>query len=527
MATPALSLQARAFLALALLLGFYLLAAALVVVLLALPVVEFRLAERVDLRLLGFSLVAAGAIAKGVMPRRDRFTPPGPRLEPERHTDLFRVVREVAEATRQEMPADVFLIADVNAFVAQRGGVLGVGSRRVMGVGLPLLAALDVHEFRAVIAHEFGHYEGGDTRLGPWVYRTRNAIGRTLEEVAKHSTVLVKPFEWYGMAFLRITHAVSRRQEYVADAVAARVAGAHAIASALRRLERAGAGFSGYWSSEVSPVLEKGFRPPMLEGFRQFMNDPRVRDELDTLLTRSIEDGKSDPYDTHPALRERLAALEQLADRLPSSGASSSGTTPAVTLVDDVAALEVELLRFLAANEASRLEPIGWEEVPSRVLPLYWREVTEPARAALATIRISELSSIAHLTESQPQAVGDRLGMAKATDDDAAVQRAAFADHLVSAALALRLLDRMRDSDGVARLDAPPGAPVSFLVRGPSGAEGSIRPFSTLVELRSGTITDREWIERCDWAGITDLLLADAPTPTVTEATQRRKQPWR
>ena len=42
-----------------------------------------------------------------------------------------------------------------------------------MLVGLPLLQLVTERGLRAVIAHEYGHYAGGDTRLGPWIYRTR------------------------------------------------------------------------------------------------------------------------------------------------------------------------------------------------------------------------------------------------------------------------------------------------------------------------------------------------------------------
>ena len=29
-----------------------------------------------------------------------------------------------------------------------------------------------------MLAHEFGHFYGGDTKLGPWIYKTRAAIGQ-------------------------------------------------------------------------------------------------------------------------------------------------------------------------------------------------------------------------------------------------------------------------------------------------------------------------------------------------------------
>jgi len=69
------------------------------------------------------------------------------------------------------MPAEVYLIAEANAWVIDRGGIMGCGSRRVMGLGLPLLQVLSVYQLRAVLAHEFGHFHGGDTKLGPWVYK--------------------------------------------------------------------------------------------------------------------------------------------------------------------------------------------------------------------------------------------------------------------------------------------------------------------------------------------------------------------
>lgn len=53
-----------------------------------------------------------------------------------------------------------------------------------MIVGIPLLHLLSERGFRGVIAHELGHYRGGDTRLGPWIYRTREAIGRTIAQLS-------------------------------------------------------------------------------------------------------------------------------------------------------------------------------------------------------------------------------------------------------------------------------------------------------------------------------------------------------
>lgn len=191
MATPrpaaAPSLAGRALLAVLLFVGFYLLALGIAAGLLYIPYAEVRYTDHVTARLDLFCIVAAGTILWSILPRLDRFGAPGPPLTPGEHPRLFRAIEEVAQATGQAMPAEVYAIPDLNAWVSQRGGFMGLGSRRVMGLGLPLMQVLSVDEFRGVLAHEFGHYHGGDTALGPWIYRTRAAIERTLIGMSRHS----------------------------------------------------------------------------------------------------------------------------------------------------------------------------------------------------------------------------------------------------------------------------------------------------------------------------------------------------
>jgi heat shock protein HtpX len=153
---PAPSLAARAALAVALMVGFYVLAAALIVGLLSVPYIEYHYIDRVDLRIGLASIGAAIGILVGIAPRIDKFQPPGVELLPANQPRLFTVLDALATATGQARPKSVYLIGDLNAWVAQRGGIMGIGSRRVMAIGLPLLETLDVGEIRGVLAHEFG-----------------------------------------------------------------------------------------------------------------------------------------------------------------------------------------------------------------------------------------------------------------------------------------------------------------------------------------------------------------------------------
>src|SRR5262249_21182505 len=157
---------------------------------------------------------------------------PGMLLERSAHPRLFSELENIANGLNEPLPRDVYLIGAPNAFVADRGGVMGFGSRRIMGLGLPLLSLLTVSQFRAVLAHEFAHYYGGDTSLGPWVYKTKTSIVRVFENVGSVRAfariavlgvmyvVVTTLLKWYFIAFLRVINLISRKQEYRADELA-------------------------------------------------------------------------------------------------------------------------------------------------------------------------------------------------------------------------------------------------------------------------------------------------------------------
>ena len=80
-------------------------------------------------------LAIALMILFAIVPRPDRFTAPGPQLTSSTAPQLFAMIDDVASATSQPRPTEVYLLNEVNAFVTQRGGTMGIGSRRVMGWG--------------------------------------------------------------------------------------------------------------------------------------------------------------------------------------------------------------------------------------------------------------------------------------------------------------------------------------------------------------------------------------------------------
>jgi Zn-dependent protease with chaperone function len=379
-------LVVRSIVAILLLIGFYALALGVAGGLLWVVYAQVVYAHRVFLKLVLICVVLAGLIVWSVLPRPDKFEPPGPRLSEEEQPRLFALVRDIGARTGQAMPREVYLVADVNAFVTQRGGIMGFFSKRVMGLGLPLLSLLTVSELRAVIAHEFGHYYGGDTKLGPWIYKTRGAITRTVISLTQGAdgwgALISVPFKWYLEFFLRITQSISRAQEFAADALAAKVVGQAPLISGLKTVHGGAAAYEAYLQHELGPVLQAGFRPPLAEGFRAFVDGKRVKASLAKLVSKELAEGEGDAFDTHPPLAQRIAALAAL----PPS-AEPSDDTPALDLLDDHDGAEASLIRL-----DQRLEPLPWSKVALRVLVPSWQKEAHRVAEQLGSPTLADLA---------------------------------------------------------------------------------------------------------------------------------------
>jgi Zn-dependent protease with chaperone function len=391
-----LSLATRSLLAVILMIGFYALALGIAGGLLYIPYAELVYAERLHFRLVAFCVIAAGLILFSIVPRRDRFVPPGPLLDPAKQPRLFERLTKLSRMTNQPMPREVYLVSDVNAWVTQRGGIMGIGSRRVMGIGLPLLQVLTTSQFEAVLAHEFGHYHGGDTKLGPWIYKTRVAIGRTLQNLATDPnegwnlmSAIQVPFRWYGTMYLRITLAISRAQEFAADRLAAGISGSRSLIEGLRTIHRAAAASTHYLQNEVFPVIQRGFQPPLVQGFALFLANDNIAKFMDQSLQAELASPVRGAYDTHPPLKDRIAAVEKL------NAGASSDESPALALLDHVSNLETQLSASWLNPGAPQLKPISWTETGNTVLLPYWEALTKRGANALDKVTLEHLYYVA------------------------------------------------------------------------------------------------------------------------------------
>ncbi|WP_162240448.1 MULTISPECIES: M48 family metallopeptidase [unclassified Acidovorax] len=136
----------------------------------------------------------------------------------------------------------IVLTDEVNASAYVSPGFMGLGARRTLRIGLPLLQCLSSHEVKAVVAHELGHFSRQHNRAGHWVYRVRYKWGIYLLAHRSDADGFIQSAQklvarWFIPYFLHQSSAWSHQCEYEADACAQRAGLAGSLIDALVKVE--------------------------------------------------------------------------------------------------------------------------------------------------------------------------------------------------------------------------------------------------------------------------------------------------
>ncbi len=181
------------------------------------------------------------------------------------HPHLFAFLHRLADEAGAPKPHRVFVSARVNAAVFYDISLVNLllPAKKNLEIGLGLVNVLNLGEFKAVLAHEFGHFAQRTMAVGRWVYTAqqvaahiiaqRDALDRFL--IGLSSTDL--RIAWIGWMLRLIIWAIrslvellfrvvilaqralSREMEYQADLVAVSLTGSDALVHALHKLNAA------------------------------------------------------------------------------------------------------------------------------------------------------------------------------------------------------------------------------------------------------------------------------------------------
>jgi len=468
-----------------------------------------------------FGLVAGFKILWSLVPRMSPFEINGVLIDLTKEKRLATHIKEIAGALNVSMPSEVYLTGDATAVATQLGGFMGLGSRRILRLGLPLFQMLTISQFRAVLAHEFAHFYAGDTRR--WLDFTQRAIARVYENLGQKSGVcsflsrnsvvagpyimLMGAIQVYWKIFIRLVRLICSQEEYRSDELACHVAGSQSLIEGLQNVRKCDALMHFYWTSIVLPVATGGFQPPVAEGFRRFMKVPQIARAASDFLAEQIRDPRTDPSDTHLPLIKRIEQARFHSLPTPTIfNHASAHVLPMISLINELGPLEINLLRKLLPDLAdTELRPMNWDTAGKEVYVPMWRSQIANFVPILSTKTLSAL----HGLVIKPKAISDRVLNPPRMRLNRA-QRDAKALEILSCALSLSLLDHGW------KLFVQPGI-VSLRCN-----NTSLEPVSLIAAMKSGRVSTKQWEDYCSKAEISDWLLVPSAMSSLKRLVKLR-----
>jgi Zn-dependent protease with chaperone function len=304
-----------------------------------------------------FVVYSLWAILKSLFVR-PRDEDPGTPLDLSEHPRLQEALREVARTVGTRPVDRVFVTPGTTVAVLERGSALsrlrGKAVERCLVLGIGTLQGMRLLDFKAVLAHEYGHFQNEDTAGGGFALAVRRSLLLSAMAMAQSGVATwYNPAWWFVRGFfnlfLRISQGASRLQEVLADRWAAFSYGAAAFEGGLRHAIVAQVQFDARSTAILNEVLQEK------RGLRNLYSyqpaKPADLSEIEREIEEALEKPAS-PYDSHPSPAERFALVKRLADapKPVDDGAL------AMSLFDDPDSIEREMTREVKGRV---LEQVG------------------------------------------------------------------------------------------------------------------------------------------------------------------------
>ncbi len=240
---------------------------------------------------------------------------------------LWNLTKEIATEIKAKQINKIIITPDPGVGVYLEGNLFSTifgGGKRVLEIGLSSLHDLTVDEFKAILAHEYGHFSNRDTSWSSYTYSMGNSLTSTLRSMPGPSQdekerggwvrlmMTLNPAYWllllYVMLYFKITNGFSRIREVMADITAMRMYGGKAFGSGLLKVATNDTIFSEIIQSKYVPELLK--EEKTISNFSKFMEivfkgleKKDIEEFQNNILSRSQT---HNVYDSHPALKIRI-----------------------------------------------------------------------------------------------------------------------------------------------------------------------------------------------------------------------------
>lgn len=194
------------------------------------------------------------------------------------------------------------------------------GGERILEIGFPSIYNLKIGEFKAILAHEYGHFSNKDTQWGSFTYSMGNSLTSTLRAMPGPSEgsdgtlaalLSYNPAYWILYYFLKlffaVTNGFSRAREVLADKKSCELYGGNFFSNGLQKVSLNDTIFYRIVESQYVPELLKSKQ--VFTSFSKAMElayDKRNKAEIEEIQKDILNFIGDENLSTHPKLKVRI-----------------------------------------------------------------------------------------------------------------------------------------------------------------------------------------------------------------------------
>lgn len=242
------------------------------------------------------------------------YSDPGRELKESEAPALFALAKEVAGTMNTRAIDEIRITHETDLAVYEKGTKrekIQDKGRRILILGTGVLKDFKLDAFKAVLAHEYGHFSHRDTAGGDVALRVRNDMNKYIQTLYFAGQTV-----WWNLAyqflrlyhfiFYRISNGATRLQEILADRVAAQTYGANAFENGLTYVIKSNIEFVKLAKHEIEDAKK------VKRSFSNLYSLPgNFENEIEIELKQALNRETTND-DTHPSPVDRFRFIQGL-----------------------------------------------------------------------------------------------------------------------------------------------------------------------------------------------------------------------
>src|ERR1051325_525962 len=233
---------------------------------------------------------------------------PGRALNVDEAPRLWDLTRNVASTVQTRAIDEIRVTPGTELAVYEKGTFRERSNdkaKRILILGVGCLNGFRLNSFRAVLAHEYGHFTNRDTAGGDVAMRVNDHMMKFAQAMYEGGqavwwNIAFQFLRVYHFIFRRLSHGATRLQEVLADRVAAMKYGASAFEDGLTHVVNRTAQFNAIATQEINSSLTA----------RRVMQNlyelPAIENADVAEATREALNRETSEDDTHPSPNDRF-----------------------------------------------------------------------------------------------------------------------------------------------------------------------------------------------------------------------------